>query len=213
MVSQGHGPHGGGFPPSFKVYFDLLLTYRPGVTPITFDNFHTLLLADFIPRPDFQFSFEINPTPRYFELDYKPSQRLTLRAGRIWIPFDDMGPHNYFGGHINTSRLAQPNATSYFLPDIWADLGVGVKYDLYESSKINLTGDFYIVNGFGAGGTDPTGQVTGGTPTFRRWVAKIITVISRWVRGFMPISIIRLGREFRFFVESIMMTDRLLQEF
>ena len=138
--------------PNFHVFFDLNLIHRPGVTDLTFDAFHTFLLFELAPTPEFQFSFDVNPTPRYFELDYQINKRLTFRAGKIWIPFDDMAPHNIFGGRVNVSRLTLGAA---YLPDLWTDLGVGLKWQIVDSANLNLLSHFYIVNGFRSGGIDP----------------------------------------------------------
>lgn len=145
--------------PGFKVYFDLNLVNRPGITGLTFQNFHSLLLFEMLPDNKLQFSFDVNPTPRYYELAYQMTPKLQLRAGKIWIPFDDMAPHNIFGGRVNVSRLAQPNSsTGVFLPDLWTDLGVGFKLSAVDKPKFTLDFHGYVVNGFGSGGTDPTGS-------------------------------------------------------
>lgn len=146
--------------PNFKIYFDFLLQRRPGINPLTFDHYHTLLLLEILPNADLSFSFEVNPSPRYYELNLKLTPNLMLRLGRIWIPFDQMNPHNMFGGWIYTSRFSQPNARSVFLPDLWTDLGVGFRYQLADSKAINLATDLYFVNGFQDGGSDPLGQVS-----------------------------------------------------
>jgi hypothetical protein len=152
------GAHGGSLAmPTFKVYFDLDLIHRPGTgnNVFTFTNFHTFLFFEIIPTPDIQFSFDMNGqgSPNYYELDYQATPRLQLRFGKIWIPFDDLSPHNIFGGRTNVSRLRL--AGDAFLPDLWAELGLGLKYQLIESKTISMTGWVYIVNGFGSGGTDP----------------------------------------------------------
>lgn len=152
-----YSPHGGsGVAPMFKILFDLALHLRPGVSPWTFENYHALFLVDFIPKPDIQFSFEVNPSPKYYEFDYQVTPNLQVRAGRIWIPFDDMNPHNTYGGYMNNSKLYPPGSTP-FLPDIWADLGVGVKYKILDQSDLNVTGHLYLVNGFGSAGADTIG--------------------------------------------------------
>lgn len=151
--------HGSGAQPIFKFLFDLVFAIRPGANPWTFDNYHTLALVDIIPRQGFHFSFELNPTPRYYELDVDITDRLRIRAGRIWIPFDDMNPHNSFGGYINTSLL-RPAGTVAFLPDIWADLGVGARFQILDTKDLSALAHLYVVNGFGAGGADPTGAAT-----------------------------------------------------
>ena len=138
----------------FKIYFDFLLHNRPGISRLTFDNYHSFVLVDYIPKPGNQFSFELSPTPRYYQLDYDISNRLGFYIGRILMPFDDMNPHNRFGGYLNNSKSAQPNAPA-FLPDIWADLGLGIRYKLLEVSNLSVLAHLYVVNGFQQGGVDP----------------------------------------------------------
>ncbi|HTL12241.1 MAG TPA: 4Fe-4S binding protein [Bdellovibrionota bacterium] len=142
--------------PVFKVYFDFLFYLRPNKGNLSFDSFHNLLLFELMPDPKVQFSFEVRQSPRYYELDYNVSEKFKIRFGKIWIPFDDMSPHNIFGGRINTSQLSPGNAT--FLPDLWAELGVGLKYTLIDTKALKFDADGYIVNGFRDGGTDPTGN-------------------------------------------------------
>lgn len=147
----GHG-HGSGLAmPTFKTYFDFALYAMPGVHDLTFNSFHTMLFFEIIPTPDLQFTFDISSSPRFFELDYKLTERLTLRMGKIWIPFDDLIPHNIFGGRVNVSKLS-PGAA--FLPDIFTDLGAAVKYQIVDSMNFGLEGHLYAVNGFRSGGTD-----------------------------------------------------------
>ena len=145
-------PHGQQtFSPNFHVFFDLNLISRPGVTDLTFDSFHSFLLFELAPTPEIQFSFDVNPSPNYFELDYQFAKRFTFRAGKIWIPFDDMSPHNIFGGRVGVSRLTLGDA---YLPDLWTDLGVGLKWQMVDSALLNLVSNVYVVNGFRSGGED-----------------------------------------------------------
>jgi hypothetical protein len=148
-----HQRTGAGAVPDFKVYFDLNLINRPGVENFSFDSYHQFLFFEILPTPDIQFSFDVSTSPKYFELDYQITPKLQMRAGKIWIPFDDMSPHNIFGGRVNVSRLAVPNAPA-FLPDLWTDLGIGAKYSLIDKPKFSLELHAYIVNGFRDGGKD-----------------------------------------------------------
>ena len=149
-----HGGMGATEAPNFKTYFDFNLVNRPGVENLSFDSFHTLLFFELMVSPEIQFSFDVSASPRYFELDYQLTPRLQVRWGKIWIPFDDMSPHNIFGGRVNVSRLAVSGAQA-FLPDIWTDLGVGLKYQLVDRPKFTLVAHAYMVNGFRDGGKDP----------------------------------------------------------
>lgn len=155
-------PHAGaGAAPDFKVYFDLNFISRPGVENLSFDTFHSFLFFEIMPTPDIQFSFDVSPSPRYYELDYQVLPKLQLRAGKIWIPFDDMSPHNIFGGRVNVTRLTAQSSAPAFLPDLWTDLGVGFKVSAIDRPKFSLDLYGYMVNGFRSGGSDP---VTPGSP-------------------------------------------------
>lgn len=148
--------------PGFKVFFDLNLVSRPNVANFTFANYHTIFLFEMLPNADLQFSFDIAMSggtgPRFYELDYQVSPKVQVRAGKIWIPFDDMAPHNIFGGRVNVSTLNPGQAA--FLPDLWTDLGVGVKFVPIDTKALRLTTHAYVVNGFQSGGTDPLGVDT-----------------------------------------------------
>jgi len=150
-----HGAPAGGVLPNFKFYFDFLLRswkgkQNPGgtggVSAFSFDSYHQRLLAEYTPTPELMFQADLLQQ-QYFESDYMLTPRLQVRWGRIWIPFDDMSPHSMFGGRINTSEFRQANETA-FLPNIWADLGVGFKYTLADSSSYSSDLHFYVVNGF-----------------------------------------------------------------
>lgn len=165
--SYSNAPSGLGIP-EFRFMFDFWLYHRPQIAPLTFSNIHTLAMIDIIPVPELQFSFELSPTPRYYQVSYQLTKRWEMRAGRIWIPFDLIGPqfpHNIFGGFVNVSQFRQPGGTA-FLPDIWTDLGVALKYQLADTDKLSWTAQFYVVNGFQDGGNDPTGQVANKYPNF-----------------------------------------------
>lgn len=162
----GMNPHsaGGGTIPNFKFFYDFVLRNWKGGGPdkgsFSFDNYHQKMLVEFTPNQDFTFSASILGLD-YYEVDYLVSPTFQVRWGKIWIPFDDMSPHNIFGGRINTSEFRQGNESA-FLPDIWADLGVGLKWTLADSPAFSSVLHAYIVNGFGSGGSSP---VNGDTVT------------------------------------------------
>ena len=153
--------------PGFKAFFDLNLVRRPSVPGenLAFDNYHNYLFFEITPTPDFSFSFEVTQF-LYYELDYQASKKLTLRAGKIFIPFDDVSsqsPHFLFGGRVGIARLSPDRATT-FLPQVWADYGVGARYLFKDTTQLSLLGDLYIVNGFGQGGQDPLNPLNGVYP-------------------------------------------------
>lgn len=162
-VSKGGlSPHStGSILPNFKFYFDFLLKSWKGTgtgADLTFDSYHQRVLVEFTPNPDLMFQADISSwagqSPKYYEVDYMLSKGIQLRWGRIWIPFDDMAPHSIFGGRLNTSKFFQGNETA-FLPDIWADMGMGLKFTLADSSAFSSDLNLYVVNGFQDDGTSP----------------------------------------------------------
>lgn len=151
--------------PKLTSYFDLNFINQPGtIDSLAFDNYHTFLFFDIAPTPDLTFSFNLlgpQTFPIFYELDYQVNKRLTLRAGKIWIPFDDLSsqsPHNIFGGRVGLQQLeptTSSNGGNLFLPSVWTELGVGAKYLLVDSSRFQVETHLCLVNGFTDGGTDP----------------------------------------------------------
>lgn len=167
-ATEHHGPPrptpGSG--PNFKSYFDFLLTNRPGISPLSFDSFHSIILIDYMPVPNVLFSTEIpvaspggRPVPRFYELDMDVSEKLQIRVGKIWIPFDQGDPHFTFGGVMNTFEFNSASQSN-FLPDVWADLGVGLKLKVARNRISVVDAHLYVVNGFREGGTDPASGIT-----------------------------------------------------
>jgi hypothetical protein len=143
--------------PVFKVYFDLNFYSMPGASAtsergLTFDNFHSFILLDVVPSPDIHFMTDVNPSPKFYELDYQINDWFTMRFGKIFVPFDDMHPHSIYGGRTNVSRLS-PDGN--FLPDLFTDLGIGLDFKLANSPTFKLDAKLCAVNGFRSGGTDP----------------------------------------------------------
>lgn len=160
--AAGGSAEGAGGPPQpvFHTFFDFNVVNRPGTQDnFTFDNYHSFLFFEILPSPTLMFTFDVNPTaPKFYELDWQANKRLTVRVGKIFIPFDDISsqsPHNIFGGRVGVSRLSlDPNGAT-FLPDVWADLGVGLKYVFVDTSLLYVEGHIYVVDGFQDGGSDP----------------------------------------------------------
>ena len=143
----------------FHFYFDFWLINRPGFGPLTFQNIHSISMVEAQPSDDVFFSAEISLNPRYYEVKYAPvGKRWNLRVGKIWIPFDDINPHNHFGGRTNTRQLLTGN--TLFLPNIWTELGLAFEGKLYDFRGWKGVGTLYVTNGFGAGGRNPSGETT-----------------------------------------------------
>ncbi len=143
---------GGSLHPNFKFYFDFMFRTRTPTTGTTpknnsFDSFHQIFMVEYTPTPEFTFMAEVRADPRFYEVAYQVSPRVQVRWGRIWIPLDDLSPHNIFGGRVNTSMLAY-DSSLLLLPDLWADLGVALKYRVMDSPTHSMDFHAYAVNGF-----------------------------------------------------------------
>lgn len=154
---------------NFSIYFDLLLMLQPrsGNGDLSFNNFHPFLLAEVFPDSNLLFSFEVSSSPKYFELSYLANERWQIRFGKIYIPFDDLQPHDVFGGRVNASRM-RIGSTAAFLPDLWTDLGVAAKWTSHDTSALLLDWQLFVGNGFRNGGTtlDPVTPKASAYPTF-----------------------------------------------
>jgi hypothetical protein len=142
--------------PNFKFYFDLWLINQPNVMDFTFKNVHSYTFVDLIPDNKLTFSFSFNLASRsnYFELGYQTTPRLRFWGGKILIPFDDSFPHTLYGGRPNLSVFFMEGQTA-FLPDLWAEPGVAMKYRLFDESSFRMDGIVYVTNGFQANASDP----------------------------------------------------------
>ncbi len=139
-------------PLKFHLYSDLIFHLKDSIT--TFDSFHNLFIAELHERGVFKFSAEINPNPRLFELQYRLNEKLTIFGGKFLIPFNHPNPHTRYGGYVISSQnIGTEDKT--LLPDIWSDLGIGLKYKFLEFSSWYLKLNFYVCNGFQGGGKDP----------------------------------------------------------
>lgn len=136
---------------------DLLWHYPPS-PQLSLKNVHADLFVDLYPVPKLRFLFEVSPTSRLYEVGWQVHPDIELRAGRIAIPFDEIGPSRPFGGMITRSEFAASGQPS-FLPDLWTDLGIAARFTLSRSETEVSEAHLYVVNGFQDGGTDPFRQV------------------------------------------------------
>jgi hypothetical protein len=160
-------PGSGALTPRFTAYFDLNFVNQPGTADsLAFDSYHNFLFFDIAPTPDLTFSFNLlgpQTIPLYYELDYQATPKLTLRAGKIWIPFDDLSwsdPHTIFGGRVGLQQLMPSTGGgngSIFLPSVWTELGVGAKYVIVDKKNLQVETHACLLNGFTDGGIDPAG--------------------------------------------------------
>jgi hypothetical protein len=168
-ASGGSNPFGKlNLTPNFKFYFDLWLINQPNVMDLTFRNVHSYTFIDLMPdnKLTFSFSFNLSTRSNFFELGYQATPRLQFRGGKLLIPFDDTFPHTMYGGRPNLSVFFQPGQTA-FLPDLWAEPGIAMKYRLIDYSSFRMDGTLYVTNGFQSTTANPYPGQGGFYPDFQ----------------------------------------------
>lgn len=125
---------------AFKLFVDLLLDYPVGGTSWTFHPNHVLVLAEAQVMDNLLFTVHISDDPLYFEAAWSPTPHLTLKAGRLFVPFGSNNFHHIIGGRVD--------AQSQFLPEIWTDYGIAMQYQLYDGDYASADYELYLVNGF-----------------------------------------------------------------
>ncbi len=125
---------------SLKLIVDLLADYQVGATSWDFHPNHVLVLAEAQVMDSLLFTVHISDNPLYYEAAWSPIPQLTLRAGKIFVPFGSNDFHHLIGGRVDEA--------SQFLPEIWTDYGFAAGGTLYDGDYLSADGEFYVVNGF-----------------------------------------------------------------
>jgi hypothetical protein len=83
-------------------------------------------------------------TQRFYEITVKPTPRLSIKAGKILVPFGASDQyHKYYGG-----VQGDPN-NGLLLPVVWGEFGLAVAAELFSDEKFKLESEIYTVKGFG----------------------------------------------------------------
>ncbi|MFH1809277.1 MAG: hypothetical protein ABIJ09_11070 [Pseudomonadota bacterium] len=124
----------------FKLYADLLVDYGVGQESFEFRPNHIVVILQMQILDNLLFATHISDDPVFFELNWMITPRLTLKAGKLFIPFGTNEFHHIVGGRVD--ELSQ------FLPETWSDYGVGLSYQLLDTDWFSADYDLYLVNGF-----------------------------------------------------------------
>lgn len=150
-VAKGDAPAAGKSSSPFdavgvKLVVDLLLQYQVGSKNISFFPNHNLVIVMLNVTDRFSAQLHIAEDPAFYELAFAITPSLTIKAGKLLIPFGTNNFHHIIGGRVDQQ--------SHFLPETWGDYGLGVTHLLLDFKYLSLEYDFYVTNGFG-GTTEP----------------------------------------------------------
>lgn len=129
-----------------KLVVDLLLQYQVGSKNISFFPNHNLVIVMLNVTDRFSAQIHIAEDPAFYELAFAVTPSLTIKAGKLLVPFGTNNFHHIIGGRVDQQ--------SHFLPETWGDYGLGVNHLLLDFKYFSLEYDLYVVNGFG-GTTEP----------------------------------------------------------
>lgn len=106
-----------------------------------FRNYHRFLFLKVTPTEKLTLDAEVLSLT-YYEMAYKVTNRWTLKAGRIWVPFGSTPFHHFYGG-----RQGDP-FDGLLLPNVWSEFGAGLEGPLLRSDQFTLDGNVYTIRGF-----------------------------------------------------------------
>ncbi len=132
----GGGPGGTGI----KMFVDLLVDHQLGEKKFEFAPNHTYVFVQASIYDDVGFMMHVSDDPVFFEASWNILPTLTLKAGKLLIPFGTNDFHHIIGGRVD--------AFSRFLPETWGDFGLSLHHVLYDSENFSAEYEIYGVNGF-----------------------------------------------------------------
>lgn len=126
--------------------FDLnleMFNFGDGEDTDHFRNYHRFIFVKATPSNNLSLSAEI-VDQYYYEISYRLGSKMTIKAGKIWVPFGLTPFHHYYGG------VQGDPFTGLLVPNVWAELGVGLDYPIADNPQRDwkLSGDSYVIRGF-----------------------------------------------------------------
>ncbi len=106
-------------------------------------NYHKFLFLKVTPTDRITLDAEVLDLS-YYELQYELAEGVSVRAGKIWVPFGATPFHHYYGG-------AQGDPfDGLFLPNVWSEFGASVSGTILNGSTLHAEADAYVIRGFEA---------------------------------------------------------------
>lgn len=119
-------------------------------------NYHKFLFLKVTPTDKLTLDAEVLDLS-YYEMAYAVSPKVSIRAGKIWVPFGATPFHHYYG-----ASQGDP-FDGLLLPNVWSEFGASISGDLYAGSWLNISGDAYSIRGFESDLGDVVDFTTGGS--------------------------------------------------
>lgn len=149
---------GGESPFGIKLFVDLLVDHSIGEDKFEFRPNHTYVFVQASVYDDLQFMIHASDDPIFWELSYNLTGSITLRAGKLLVPFGTNNFHHIIGGRVDEF--------SRYLPETWGDYGLSITHLIVDEELFNLEYTLYGVNGF-SGVDEP--NIADGSASDNNW--------------------------------------------
>jgi hypothetical protein len=124
----------------FKLFVDLLAIGKLGQDNFAIKPNHTYAFLMAQVTDELSFILHVSDDPIFFELQWDLLPGLSLKAGKLLVPFGTNDFHHLIGGRIDQQSL--------FLPETWSDFGVSVNHAPLDTEWFGLEYTVYLLNGF-----------------------------------------------------------------
>lgn len=156
-TTKGHGHEGGGSGMlqdvkekfHLKLYLDFMYEESLGeaedaelreADEPSFSSNHTYLMLQASPTDKLRVGFDVQFN-EFYEIEYFPVPRLSIKVGKIYLPFGDYHHHPIYGGKVYS-------VDNDLFPNWFTDFGIGFGHHLLDTDNISMKYDLFVSNGF-----------------------------------------------------------------
>ncbi|MCC7074616.1 MAG: hypothetical protein IT383_25130 [Deltaproteobacteria bacterium] len=149
-AAAGAAPAQGGAT-GFKLFVDLTAIAKLGQGTFTIKPNHSYVFLMAQINDELSLQLHLSDDPAFYELQWEVMPGLSLKAGKLLVPFGTNDFHHLIGGRVDEeSRL---------LPETWGDFGLSLSHAALDTEWLALDYTLYAVNGFQ--GSDEPGIAAG----------------------------------------------------
>jgi hypothetical protein len=106
----------------------------------SFSKNHSYLMLHASPTDKISVGFDVQFS-HFYEIEYFPVSNLSLKVGKIFLPFGDYHYHPVYGGKVFS-------VDNDLFPNWFTDFGMAMGHRLLDSDYVSLNYDLFVSNGF-----------------------------------------------------------------
>lgn len=139
-AAGGGGPAAPTSATGFKLFVDVSALAKLGQDTFNIKPNHTYVFLMAQVADELSFQMHISDDPAFYEVQWDPLPGLSLRGGKLLVPFGTNEFHHIIGGRVDEESL--------FLPETWGDFGVALSHAPLDTEWVAFEYALYAVNGF-----------------------------------------------------------------